>query len=121
MSRKAGVIMALACVVGPLTAATPAAASESGRSCYSISKPYKGINEIFGKAGKKANCLAGEISLQRHRAWGWQVVGSVRLTGSTSKLVMFKCAGQGTFNYKTSVTLDYQIATYESKEIRLSC
>ncbi|WP_371749863.1 hypothetical protein OG302_41165 [Streptomyces sp. NBC_01283] len=118
---KSSVALALACAATLLMPATPAAASDWDRNCYSISAPYKGISEIIGKAGKtRSGCTDATISLQRHRWYGWEEVDWTPLESGT-KMAWWTCTGSGTYTYKTVVGVDSNLASYESAERRLSC
>ncbi|MFI7243564.1 hypothetical protein [Streptomyces qinglanensis] len=121
LAGKASAAVALAFAATLLMPATPASASDWGRSCYKISAPYKGISEVIGAASKtSSNCVDATISLQRHRWYGWQEVDWTPLE-SGSQMAWWTCTGSGTYTYKTVVGVDSNLAIYESAERRITC
>lgn len=113
--------IALASSATLLLSATPASASDWDRSCYKISAPYKGINEIMGTVSKtSSNCEDATIGLLRHRSYGWQEMDWATLE-SGSATTWWNCAGSGTYTYKIAVGVDYGLAEYYSAERRFTC
>lgn len=121
LAGKSCFTVALASAATLLMPATPAAAADWDRSCYSISTPYKGISEVIGKAGKTSSgCTDATVSLQRHRWYGWEELDWTPLE-SGSSMAWWTCTGSGTYTYKTVVGVDSNLAVYESAERRITC